>query len=203
MSYVWYVCVLFTVLSETHRHNFCKVLWRSRWLFAHCNQGSKSYHSVGEFYILNCLVLFSQNPTDSLFSYSRNLKQCISNNVTKWNSSKLRKTPTCDGSQQIMRRQQFFTLFPQEYLSFHEECPTDKRNSYRLRNPMWRIPVLHIISYRVVKSYQLPSIFLKKWTVPSVEGKRSEMYKWGNTLEVKRTRGWMYMSGCYKKWALQ
>ena len=71
----------------------------------------------------------------------------------------------------------------------HEQCPTDKSNSYRLRNPMWRIPLLHILLCRVVRSCQLPPIFLKKWTVPSVEGKRSEMYKWGNALDVKCTRG--------------
>ena len=56
--------------------------------------------------------------------------------------------------------------------------------------------MLHILSCRVVKSYQLLSIFLKKWTV-TVEGKRSEMYK------VKYTRGEMYKKLNVHQWMLQ
>jgi hypothetical protein len=116
---------------------------------------------------------------------------------------KLKKTSTFGGNQQILRRVETCALFLQEYLLLHRQCPTDKRNSYRLRNLMWRIWVLHFLSCRVVQSYQLPSIFLKKWTVQTVGGKRSEMYKWWNTQEVKCTRSWMYISRCYKKRALQ
>ena len=62
---------------------------------------------------------------------------------------------------------------------------------------MWRITVLHILSCRVVKSYPLPSIFLKKLTVQTVEGKRSEMYK------VKCTKSEMYKKLNVHQWMLE
>jgi len=57
--------------------------------------------------------------------------------------------------------------------------------------------VTYFLSCRVVKSYQLPSIFLKKWAVKTVEGKRSEMYN------VKYTRGEMYKRLNVHQWILQ
>ena len=49
----------------------------------------------------------------------------ILNSVSQCHKIKLRKISTCDGNQQIMRRPRSFTMFPQKYLSLHEQCPTD------------------------------------------------------------------------------